>query len=119
MRRARSVARNEGRKDDMSSTVREGADLLTLVEAAEKHLKEHGHEVALETNDQVNAFDIVRPADDGDAIRLCRVQAVRDDSWELVRQNGETVTGLGSEETFLKMIEKIVEASERRPAPAR
>ena len=103
----------------MTSSVKEGADLLTLVEAADKHLKEHGHEVKLETNDQINAFDIVRPADEGEDIRLCRVQAVRDDSWEIVRQNGETVTGLGSQDTFLTMIEKVVEASERRPAPAR
>jgi len=99
----------------MTSSVKEGADLLTLVEAAEKHLKERGHEVALETNDQLNAFDIVRPADEGDAIRLCRVQAVRGDSWELVRANGETVTGLGDERIFLSMIEKVVEASDRRP----
>ena len=103
----------------MTSTVKEGADLLSLVEAAEKHLKERGHEVKLETNDQINAFDITRPGDEGDDVRLCRVQAVRGDSWELVRQNGETVTGLGDENTFLTMIEKVVEASERRPAPAR
>ena len=103
----------------MTSSVREGADLLTLVEAAENHLKEHGHEVKLETNDQVNAFDIVRPGDDGEDVRLCRVQAVREDSWEIVRQNGETVTGLGGENTFLTMIEKVVEAADRRPVPAR
>ncbi len=103
----------------MTSSVKEGADLLSLVEAAENHLKERGHDVKLETNDQVNAFDIVRPSDEGDDIRLCRVQAVRGDSWELVRQNGETVTGLGSEDTFLTMIEKVVEAADRRPAPAR
>ena len=100
----------------MTDTVKEGAELLTLAEAAEKHLKSRGHEIRLETNDQLTAFDISRPVEGGEEERLCRVQAVRGDSWELVRQNGETVTGLGSEETFLKMIEKVVEASERRAA---
>lgn len=99
----------------MTNSVKEGADLLTLVEAAEKHLKARGHEVAVETNDQLNAFDILLPSEGGEDIRLCRVQAVRDGSWELVRANGETVTGLGSEQIFLKMLEKVVEASERRP----
>ncbi len=100
----------------MTNAVKEGADLLTLAEAAEKHLKSRGHEIVLETNDQLTAFDITRPGGEGDDIRLCRVQAVRDGSWELVRTNGETVTGLGGEETFLKMIERVVEATDRRPA---
>jgi hypothetical protein len=99
----------------MTSSVKEGPELLSLVEAAEKHLKDRGHEVALATNDQLTAFDILRPSDGGEDIRLCRVQAVRDGSWELVRANGETVTGLGGEQIFLTMIEKVVEASERRP----
>ncbi|HUF87828.1 MAG TPA: hypothetical protein VMM59_10650 [Thermohalobaculum sp.] len=99
----------------MTNTVKEGADLLSLVEAAEKHLKSRGHEVAFATNDQLTAFDITRPSEDGDDIRLCRVQAVREDSWELVRANGETVTGLGSETIFLTMLEKVVEATDRRP----
>ena len=100
----------------MTDTVKEGAELLTLAEAAEKHLKSRGHEIVLETNEQLTAFDITRPGENGEDERLCRVQAVRGDSWELVRQNGETVTGLGGEETFLQMSERVVEASERRAA---
>lgn len=100
----------------MTNEVKEGADLLSLAEAAEKHLKSRGHEeIVFETNDQLTAFDITRPGGEGDDVRVCRVQAVRDGSWELVRTNGETVTGLGGEETFLKMIERVVEASDRRP----
>ena len=97
----------------MTNAVKEGADLISLAEAAERHLRERGHEVKFETNEALSAFDITRPVEDGEDVRLCRVQAVRGDSWEIVRPNGETVTGLGSEETFLKMIEKVVEASER------
>ncbi|MEL6311067.1 MAG: hypothetical protein AAFQ17_01670, partial [Pseudomonadota bacterium] len=82
----------------MLNNVKEGALLLTLAEAAEKHLKDHGHDVSVATNDDLTAFDI-NPQGDGE--RFCRVQAIGRESWELVRPNGETLTGIGSEQTFL------------------
>ncbi|MEM9765289.1 MAG: hypothetical protein AAF968_22780, partial [Pseudomonadota bacterium] len=71
-------------------------------------LKEHGHEVAVAANDDLTAFDI-SPVGDGE--RFCRVQAIGRESWEVVRANGETLTGIGSEQTFLTMIERVVGSS--------
>ncbi|MEL6480882.1 MAG: hypothetical protein AAFU72_11945 [Pseudomonadota bacterium] len=89
----------------MMNDVKEGARLLLLAETAEKHLKEHGHDVAVAANDDLTAFDI-NPTGDGE--RFCRVQAIGRESWEVVRANGETLTGIGSEQTFLTMIERVV-----------
>ena len=94
----------------MLTNVKEGAELLMLAEAAEKHLKEHGHDVSIKTNDELTAFDI-NPAGEGE--RFCRVQAIGRESWEVVRQNGETLTGIGGEQTFLTMIERVVQSGER------
>ena len=94
----------------MLNNVKEGAELLMLAEAAEKHLKETGHEIEIATNDDLTAFDI-NPAGEGE--RLCRVQAVGKESWEVVRPNGETLTGIGGEKTFLTMIERVVEHGEK------
>ncbi|MGF1553447.1 MAG: hypothetical protein ACFBWO_13260 [Paracoccaceae bacterium] len=89
----------------MMNDVKEGAKLLMLAEAAEKHLKEHGHAVKIDTNDDLTAFDI-NPQGEGE--RFCRVQAIGRESWELVRPNGETLTGIGGEQTFLTMLERVV-----------
>ena len=99
----------------MKNDVKESAELLKLAEAAERHLRARGHDdVTFETNDQNTAFDITRPLEDGEEMRICRVQSVHGDTWEVVRANGETVTGLGNEATFCTMIEKVVEASKPR-----
>ncbi|MEL7349791.1 MAG: hypothetical protein AAFN17_18715 [Pseudomonadota bacterium] len=89
----------------MMNDVKEGAKLLMLAEVAEKHLKENGHDIAVATNDDLTAFD-VNAADEGE--RFVRVQAIGRESWEMVRPNGETLTGIGSEKTFLAMLERLV-----------
>ncbi|MEM6490098.1 MAG: hypothetical protein AAF677_17830 [Pseudomonadota bacterium] len=89
----------------MMNDVKEGAKLLMLAEAAEKHLKEHGHDVAVAANDELTAFDITPTGADE---RVVRVQAIGRESWEMVRANGETLTGIGNEQTFLKMLENVV-----------
>lgn len=94
----------------MLTNVKEGATLLHLAEAAEKHLREHGHAVSVTANEDLTAFDVF-PADDG--ARILRVQALGRESWEMVRSNGETLTGLGGEQTFLTMIERVVAHSSK------
>lgn len=86
--------------------VKEGARLLMLAEAAEKHLKDHGHNVSVAANDELTAFD-VNPTE---GERVVRVQAIGRESWEMVRANGETLTGIGNEETFLAMLERVVDS---------
>ena len=94
----------------MLTNVKEGATLLMLAEAAEKHLRESGHPVSVAANEDMTAFDVF--PEDAEA-RIVRVQAVGRESWEMVRSNGETLTGLGGEEMFLKMIERVVAHSSR------
>ncbi|MEL6265346.1 MAG: hypothetical protein AAFR52_06815 [Pseudomonadota bacterium] len=89
----------------MMNDVKEGARLLMLAEAAEKHLQEHGHDVAVAANDELTAFDVT-PS--GTEERVVRVQAIGRESWEMVRPNGETLTGIGTEQTFLVMLERVV-----------
>jgi len=96
----------------MLTNVKEGAVLLSLAEAAEKHLREHGHAVSVAANEDMTAFDVF-PAEDG--ARIVRVQALGRESWEMVRSNGETLTGIGGEDMFLKMIERVVAHSTRAP----
>ncbi|MEM6547652.1 MAG: hypothetical protein AAF713_07880 [Pseudomonadota bacterium] len=95
----------------MLTDVKEGAKLLALAEAAEKHLREQGHDVQIAANDDGNAFDILRAEGNGGAM-ICRIQGVRDGMWEVVRTNGETLTGLGGETVFITMIERLVSQAE-------
>lgn len=92
----------------MLQNVKEGADLLSLAEAAEKHLREHGHDVSVSTNDDLTAFELLRPEDAEEPGMIVRVQALREESWEMVRPNGETITGVGGRDTFLAMMERLV-----------
>lgn len=94
----------------MLTSVKEGAELQHLAEAAEKHLREHGYDISVAANEDMTAFDVF-PAN-ADA-RIVRVQAIGRESWEMVRPNGETLTGLGGEQTFLTMIERVVAHSTR------
>ena len=94
----------------MLTSVKEGAELLQMAEAAEKHLREHGFDVTVKANEDMTAFDVF--PEDAEA-RIVRVQAVGRESWEMVRSNGETLTGLGNQDTFLTMIERVVAHSRR------
>lgn len=87
---------------------KEGAELMSLAEAAEKHLREHGYDVTIATNDELTAFEVIRPEDAEEPGMVCRVQSLREESWEMVRPNGETITGVGGRDTFLAMMERLV-----------
>ena len=84
----------------MLQNPKEGAELLQLVEAAEEHLRENGHEVTITPNEELTAFEVARPEDAEEPGMIVRVQALREESWEMVRPNGETITGVGGRETF-------------------
>lgn len=100
----------------MLQNPQEGAELLSLAEAAEKHLREHGHDVKIATNEDMTAFEVLRPEDSEEPGMVVRVQSLRDESWEMVRPNGETITGVGGRDTFLAMMERLVDPSVGRPA---
>ena len=97
----------------MSTEATRQANLVAFAEAAEAHLREKGLDVTIVTNADQTAFDITAPGVEG---MVCRVQSVRDDFWEVVRPGGETLTGIGTRQTFLTMVERVVAASIRRAA---
>ena len=87
------------------------ADLVALSEETEAHLTAKGLEVEITVNADVTAFEIL---DKGEMV--ARVQSVRDDFWEVVRPNGETLTGIGGKQTYLTMVERVVAATVRKAA---
>lgn len=97
----------------MSTPETRQADLVSLAELTTTHLREAGHEVEVTTNDDLTAFDVTAPDHEG---MVCRVQSVRDDFWEVVRPGGETLTGIGTRETYLTMVERVVAATMRKAA---
>ncbi len=103
----------------MLQNPQEGAELLSLAEAAEKHLREQGHDVTIAHNDEMTAFEVMRPEGSEEPGMVVRVQSLRDESWEMVRPNGETITGVGGRETFLAMMDRLIDPSVGRPANRR
>ncbi|HUF56427.1 MAG TPA: hypothetical protein VMM55_07680 [Thermohalobaculum sp.] len=99
----------------MLQNPQEGAELLSLAEAAEKHLREQGHEVKIEPNAEMTAFEVLRPEGSDEPGMVVRVQSLRDESWEMVRPNGETITGVGGRATFLAMMDRLIDPSVGRP----
>lgn len=92
----------------MLQNPKEGAELMSLAEAAQNYLHEHGHDVAVTTNEDMTAFELIRPEGSDDPGMIVRVQALREESWEMVRPNGETITGVGGRDTFLAMMDRLV-----------
>ena len=97
----------------MLTHTKAGDELMALGVTAEEHLREKGHDVKISPNENTTAFDIL-PAQGGEM--LCRVQAVGAETWEVVRPGGDTLTGLGNEQAFLTMVERVVADAERRAA---
>ena len=97
----------------MLTHTKAGDELMALAVTAEEHLRANGHEVKIAPNENTTAFDIV-PAEGGEM--LCRVQAVGAETWEVVRPGGDTLTGLGNEQAFLTMVERVVADAERKAA---
>lgn len=97
----------------MLTHTKAGDELMALAVTAEEHLRANGHEVKISPNENTTAFDIV-PAEGGEM--LCRVQAVGAETWEIVRPGGDTLTGLGNEDAFLTMVERVVADAERKAA---
>lgn len=97
----------------MLTHTKAGDELMALAVTAEEHLRANGHEVKISPNENTTAFDIV-PAEGGEM--LCRVQAVGAETWEIVRPGGDTLTGLGNENAFLTMVERVVADAERKAA---
>ncbi|MEM0942982.1 MAG: hypothetical protein AAGI70_03455 [Pseudomonadota bacterium] len=98
----------------MSNDATKTAEILDLVELTKEHLAAEGHAVDVEPNDQITAFEVT-PAGRPDEV-ICRIQAVGDQSWEMVMTNGQTLTGMGGEEVFRAMIGRTVADAMRRRA---
>lgn len=97
----------------MLQHTQQGDELLELAVEAEDFLREAGHDVKMAPNETTTAFDIL-PVAGGDM--LCRVQAVGRETWEIARAGGETLTGLGDRQAFLRMLENVVAAQVKRAA---
>lgn len=97
----------------MLQLTKQGDELMTLAVDTEAHLREQGHEVIARPNTEVTAFEI-RDAEGDDL--LCRVQAVGADSFEIVRLNGETLTGVGDQRVMHTMLDRIIADLRRRAA---
>lgn len=97
----------------MSQLMKHGDELMTLAVAAEEHLREQGHAVKATPNPEVTAFDI---CPDSGGPMMCRVQAVGRETFEIVRQRGDTFTGVGGEEVMFKLLDRVVTDVERKAA---
>ena len=96
----------------MIQLIKQGDDLTAVAVETEAHLREQGYQVTVKPNAEVTAFEILN--DDGDL--LCKVQSVGADSFEIVRLNGETLTGVGGERVMLAMLTRIIDDLRRRAA---
>lgn len=92
---------------------KQGDPLVACAVETETHLREQGHEVVAKPNAGATAFDIRSEADD---VWICLVQAVTDEGFEIVRQNGETLTGVGGPRTMYAMLDRIIHDAARRAA---
>ncbi|MEM7743950.1 MAG: hypothetical protein AAF409_09580 [Pseudomonadota bacterium] len=97
----------------MLQHTQQGDELLELATVSEAHLREAGHAVKMDPNEDTTAFDIV-PDDGGEMV--CRVQAVGRETWEIARPGGETLTGLGDRRAYLAMLENVVASQLQRAA---
>ncbi len=97
----------------MSESTKQGDELMSLAAVAEAHLRENGHDVKVEPNTAVTSFEI-RPQE-GENM-FCRVQAVGAETWEVVCLSGDTLTGMGGEQIFLTMLERVVTDAVRKAA---
>ena len=79
----------------MLQLTKSGDELMMLAVNTEAHLRELGHEVTVKPNTEVTAFEIRKT---GDEELLCRVQAVGEETFEIVRTSGETLSGFGGEQ---------------------
>lgn len=92
------------------------ARVLELAEVAEKYLDEAGHPILVRTNDAVTAFDITAANAEEGTPRVCRIQAIGPESWEMVLPGGQTLTGLGGKDAFAEMVKRAVIQAERNRA---
>lgn len=97
----------------MTTLSKQGDELMMLAVTTEAHLLEQGYEVTAKPNAEVTAFEI-RGAEDDEL--LCRVQAVGAESFEIVRLNGETLTGVGDQRVMHAMLARIIADLQRRAA---
>ena len=89
----------------MVQITKQGDELMALALSTETHMREQGHEVKAVANADVDAFELRKT--DGDDL-LCKVQAVGDESFEIVRLNGETLSGFGGERVMRIMLERVI-----------
>ena len=90
-----------------------GDELISLALKAEDHLQAKGHAVKVVTDEAVTIFEL-RP--EGSEDMLCRVQAVGLETFEIARARGETLSGMGGEQAFLMMLERVVAEQEQKLA---
>ena len=97
----------------MVQITKQGEELMMVAVNAEAHLREQGHAVTVKPNADVTAFEFRKT--EGDDL-LCKVQAVGGESFEIVRLNGETLSGVGGERTLHVMLERVITDLDRRAA---
>ncbi len=97
----------------MVQITKQGDELMALATSTETHMREQGHEVKAVANAEVNAFELRKS--EGDDL-LSKVQAVGDESFEIVRLNGETLSGFGDERVLRIMLERVIGDVDRHAA---
>lgn len=97
----------------MLQLTKQGDELMMLAVNVEAHLREQGHDVTCKPNSEVTAFEIRGTDND---VLYCRVQAVGEETFEIVRTSGETLSGFGGEPVMFTMLGRVVKEMERRAA---
>lgn len=97
----------------MRTDTKEDVDTMVLAVTAEEHLRETGHDVKVTPVAGAASFEVV-PNSGGRP--FCRVQPIGSDAWEMAILGGDTLTGVGTREIFLTMLERVVTNCERKAA---
>lgn len=97
----------------MLQLTKQGDELMALAVNTEEQLREKGHDVVCKPTAEVTAFEILRQSDDE---LLAKVQAVGEETFEIVRTSGETLSGFGGESVMIHMLDRVLTDLEKRAA---